>query len=174
LLGLIDTFWLPTVVLYRSSLVRREAEFFPGAAPSADLEACLRCLADTDFGFVHQILSYERIHSESMSSNVRSVNTYLLDRVRVLREFGPLFLSEAELETRLESLLGEYYRNVVGVAWLHRRGPEFWRLHRERLEELGYSLYGARLAKAVGRKLADLMLNPMNTLGKLIKPRGPR
>ena len=64
LLGAIDSFWTPSTVLYRASLVRATDAFFPGSAPSADLEACLNCLKQSDLGFVHQILSFERVHDE--------------------------------------------------------------------------------------------------------------
>ena len=105
LLGSIGWFLTPSTVLYRASLIRSERAFFPGSAPSADLEACLNCLKRSDLGFVHQILSFERIHDEAMTAKVGEMNSQLLDRIRILIEFGPTFLSQAECESRMEAQL---------------------------------------------------------------------
>src|SRR5262249_45347355 len=78
LLGKIDSFFAPSVVLYRASLVRSAQAFFPGTASSADLSACLNCLLSSDLGFVHQILSFERIHAESDTARGRQMDSYLL------------------------------------------------------------------------------------------------
>ena len=75
LLGAIDSFFMPSTVLYRASMVRATDAFFPGSAPSADLEACLNCLKESDLGFVHQILSFERIHDEMMTAKLHEMNT---------------------------------------------------------------------------------------------------
>lgn len=169
LLGEIDSFWLPTSVLYRSSLVRVGHAFFPGSAPSADLEACLNCLEVSDFGFVQQILAFERVHAATVSRQVRELRSFLLDRMRILAELGPRFLSKSEYERRREELASEYFRDVLVNAWINRKGREFWSLHHERLEELGYRMYGGRFARAVSMKMLDLLLNPKTTAEKVIR-----
>jgi glycosyltransferase involved in cell wall biosynthesis len=166
LLGLLDTFWLPSTVLYRSSLVRADHAFFPGSAPSADLAACLNCLKTSDFGFVHQILAFERIHDESWSARVREVDSYLLDRIAILKDFGPSILSHQEFSERMEALLCDYY-NMLAASCVNFRNRDFWRLHKERLKELGYSLYDRRLTRAVCKKLSDLFFNPKQTIEKI-------
>jgi glycosyltransferase involved in cell wall biosynthesis len=168
LLGSIDCFFTPSTVLYRASLVRSEADFFPGSAPSADLEACLNCLRSSDLGFVHQILSFERIHDGAVTARVREVNSQLLDRLRILREFGPVFLTQAELESRTEKQLSDYY-GVLAVACFNFRENEFWRLHKAGLAKLGYSIYSPQFAGAVLAKFLDLVLNPKETIEKIVR-----
>jgi glycosyltransferase involved in cell wall biosynthesis len=168
LLGLIDSFWVPSTVLYRSSLVRSKAEFFPGDAPSADLSACLNCLKESDCGFVHQILSFERMHDSSRSTKVRQLGGYLLDRINVLNDVWPAFLTNQEYADRLEALLDEYYSNVLAVSCFKSRSKEFWEFHRRRLRDLGYPLLGKRLAIAVGMKAIDLLLNPKQSLERVV------
>src|SRR5262249_48622579 len=119
-LGSIERFWLPSSVLYRSSLVRAEHDFFPGSAPSADLEACLNSLKVCDLGFVHQLLAYERLHEDAISAKVGESNVFLLDRIRILKVFGPRFLDERECKAQMEVLLSEYF-GVLGVAWFKFR-----------------------------------------------------
>jgi glycosyltransferase involved in cell wall biosynthesis len=166
LLGLIDGFFTPTTVLYRASLIRSEYAFFPGSAPSADLEASLNCLRRSDLGFVHQILSFERIHNEAITAKVRETNSQLLDRLRILIEFGPVFLGQAELESRMKEQLSEYYR-MLAVACFNFRKSEFWRLHKSGLGELGYTIYSPRFAGAIVAKFLDLALNPKATMEKI-------
>jgi glycosyltransferase involved in cell wall biosynthesis len=168
LLGELDGFWAPSAVLYRASLVRAADAFFPGSAPSADLEAWLNCLMRSDLGFVHQILSFERIHDEATTAKVSAMNSQLLDRLRILIESGPEFLSPTERERRLEEQLSGYF-DVLGEACFNFREREFWRLHKEGLDALGYSIYSPRLAKAIGAKFLDLTLNPKATTEKVVR-----
>jgi glycosyltransferase involved in cell wall biosynthesis len=168
LLGEIESFWTPSTVLYQASLVRSSDPFFPGSAPSADLEACLNCLKRGDLGFVHQILSFERIHDEAMTTKVREMNSQLLDRLRILIETGPEFLTPDELERRLKEQLSDYYR-VLAVGCFNFRDREFWAIHREGLGELGYSIYDPKFAKAIVAKFLDLTLNPKATAEKIVR-----
>jgi glycosyltransferase involved in cell wall biosynthesis len=167
LLGSIDSFFTPSTVLYRASLIRAEHAFFPGSAPSADLEACLNCLKRSDLGFVHQILSFERIHDEAMTAKVSEMNSQLLDRLRILIEFGPTFLGQAELQRRMEEQLSDYYR-MLAAACFNFRKNEFWKLHKAGLGELGYSIYSPRFAGAVVVKFLDLALNPKATMESIL------
>jgi glycosyltransferase involved in cell wall biosynthesis len=173
LLGRIDCFYTPSSVLYRAALVRANDPFFPGSAPSADLEACLNCLKEGDLGFVHQILSFERIHDAATTAKVQELNSQLLDRLRILIELGPDLLSPAEQQQRLDEQLASYY-DVLAVGCFNFRDREFWKLHKDGLNELGYSLYDQRLAKAIGAKFLDLALNPKATTEKIARRVGSR
>ena len=170
LLGVIDSFWTPSTVLYRACMIRATDPFFPGSATSADLEACLNCLKQSDLGFVHQILSFERMHDEMITAKIMKMNSLVLDRMRILIEFGPEFLSPQARDRRLEEQLSGYF-DMLAVECFHfrSRDKEFWRLHRERLGELGYSIYDRRFAKAIVAKFLDLTLNPKATTEKIVR-----
>ena len=56
---------------------------------------------ECDLGFIHQILSFERMHESSMSTRVRQLGGYLLDRIDVLNEEWPAFLTNQEYAHRL-------------------------------------------------------------------------
>jgi glycosyltransferase involved in cell wall biosynthesis len=170
LLGAIDPFGAPTSLLYRSSLLRSHDPFYPGSLPNADFAACLVCLKDADFAFIHQILSYERIHPEALSSGVRNMNGFLIDRLQFLREYGPEYLDGGQIISREKELLHDLY-NGLAVAAVNFRGKQFWIYQRQRLGALGYSIDGVRLAHAVFIKLVDLVLNPKQTLSKIARRR---
>jgi glycosyltransferase involved in cell wall biosynthesis len=168
LLGKIDFAAMPSAVLYRSSLVRSRDCFFPGSTPIADAAAYLNCLRESDLGFVHQILSFERLHENSVTAKISKSDSYLLDRIALLMEYGPILLTPEELTARLEERLDNYYR-VLAECAVNGRSAEFWRYHSRRLEELGYRLLGARLTKSVCLKLLDLSFNPKQTVGKILR-----
>ena len=170
LLGTIDPFGAPSALLYRSDLLRLRDNFYPGSLPNADFAACLIYLASADFAFVHQILSYERIHAEALSSDVRSFNGFLIDRLQFLREYGPAYLKREEIENTEKELLHKLYKELA-VAAVNLRGRTYWRYQRQRLEAIGYSISGTRLAAAIGVKMMDLLFNPKQTLEKVVRRR---
>lgn len=162
-------FGSPTSLLYRADLVREEAEFYPSASPNADTSACYKCLRQTDFGFVHQVLSYERIHDEAVSSSCRSLNSYESSRLNDLLNYGPSYLSTDEMNTRSKEILAKYYW-FLGVSVFHFRDKKFWNYHKERLSEAGFRLSYLRVARAAGKKFLDLLLNPKQTVEKVFHP----
>ena len=168
LLGAIDSFFLPSTVLYRASVVRATDSFFPGTAPSADIEACLNCLQESDLGFVHQILSFERVHPEMMTATLHKMNLVRLERLRILIERGPEFLTSDEQDQRLQQQLSDYFESLAHACF-QSRGREFWRLQKQRLDELGCSIDDLRFARAIILRLLDLTLNPKTTTERAIR-----
>ena len=164
-------FGSPTSLLYRSDLVRAETEFYPNATPNADTSACYRCLQHTDFGFVHQVLTYERIHGEAISASCRSLNSYESSRLSDLLHYGPSFLTPEELNDRVQEVLANYYW-FLGVSVFHLRDKKFWSYHEERLNEFGYRLSYFRVAGSAGKKLLDLIFNPKQTVEKVFRRNG--
>jgi glycosyltransferase involved in cell wall biosynthesis len=168
LLGGPYVFGTPTSILYRSDLIRAQESFFPNPTPNADTSACYKYLQNSDFGFVHQVLSYERIHGEAASAKCRSLNSYDPSRLSDLVEYGPSYLTPGELKKReKESLVSYYHALAVGVYHLRERA--YWDYHKGRLRDCGYPFSKVRLARAVVAKGLDLVLNPKQTAEKLFK-----
>ena len=168
LLDGIYVFGTPTSLLYRSDLIQGKDSFYPNLTAEADTSACYECLENTDFGFVHQVLSYERVHEKAQSAECRKLDTYRSSRLNDLIKYGSSCLTRDELESRLKELLNDYYRFLAASAF-HFRDKEFWNYHKRRLEELGYHLERIRLFKAVFMKLMDLLLNPKQSVEKTLK-----
>jgi len=171
--GDVDAFATPSTVLYRSAMVRSRVPFFPGSAASSDLAVCFICLQTSDYGFVHQILSFRRIHGEAESARLQELNSFLVDRIDFVAEYGPIFLNEAEHKARLAQLLEEYYR-YLAMGVVNFRNSEFWNFHKSRLDRLGYPLFCGRLAWELVNKTADLIFNSKQTFEKLLKRRRDR
>ena len=169
MLGKLYVFGSPTSDLYRSDLIRGTNSFYPNSTPQADVSACYKYLQHSDFGFVHQVLSFERIHGGAISTQViRGLNTTVSSLLRDLLEYGPGYLTKEEFENRRNMILRDYYR-LLAAGFVNFREREFWRYHKRTLDEIGYPFDSMRLVKAIGVKMLDLMLNPKQTIEKVFK-----
>jgi glycosyltransferase involved in cell wall biosynthesis len=147
-----NVFGSPSSLLLRAELVRREPAFYDETILHADTDACLRLLQSSDFGFVHQVLTFTRRHNESVTSLTHQFRTLRVAHLQLLLRYGRVFLTEAEYQQRLQRLLDNYYHFLAGSV-LELRGRTFWDFHRRELEAMGYPLQRSRLARAVGRAL---------------------
>ena len=82
-------FGSPTSIMYRADLVRKSEAFYPNASPHADTSACFRDLQKSDFGFVYEVLSYERTHQATQSSTSADMNRYSSAYLNDLVQYGP-------------------------------------------------------------------------------------
>jgi len=168
LLGTLHVLGNPTSDFYRADIVRSSDNFFPNESAEADVSACFRCLQVSDFGFVHQVLSFERIHDKRATTVSLSVDAYLSAFINDCIEYGNSFLTPAEKDNRIQDLLKEYYR-CLSLNVLKGRQRAFWVYHKKRLDELGFPLDRVRLSIGVLQKLGDLLLNPKETIQLAIR-----
>jgi glycosyltransferase involved in cell wall biosynthesis len=165
LLGGPYVFGAPTTLLYRADSVRRTRSFYPTSNPHSDTTACYRELENSDFGFVHQVLSYTRIHAESQTSRGIKLGVLHLAKVYDVAQYGPKYLSPAEFKACLKQTEDHYYSTLVPHLLSRARDRKFWQQHRAGLQEAGMTFSTAKLYKAAFRKGFRLLLSP----GKLLK-----
>jgi glycosyltransferase involved in cell wall biosynthesis len=168
LLGHPYCFGVPSSVLYRSDLVWKTPSFFPNVGQHADVSLFFQCLRDNDFGFIHQVLAFERVHADRITTEAEMLSTYAGSRLLDVKRYGPWYLTEDELRTRLRQLLREYYA-LLAVGAVNLQGRRFWKYHRAIVRELGSTSFSLRLAGAVGMKVADLLLNPKMTMERILR-----
>ena len=156
----------PTSVLYRAERIRRTTQFFPNSRQHADISAFYECLLSADFGFVHQVLTFERVHENAVGAEAKQLCTYLGSHLLDVITYGPLYLDKDELRHRVDAILQEYYE-LLAVGALHLNGTQFWKYHTDILDTAGSPLSINKLIKALCIKVADLALNPKQTLEKL-------
>lgn len=152
----------PTSVLYRADLVRGSDAFFPNATHEADISACVEHLRYDNFGFVHQILTHERIHSDRATTSSLENNAYVSAEISDCQAYGDWYLSRQEKAERIEELLNEYYGYLSASAF-KMKGKDFWAYHIERLDQLGYRFDAWKLGKGVAVKMMASLLNPKGT-----------
>ena len=129
-----------TTVLYRADVVRSRKPFFEPGHDIADAETAMDILLDHDFGFVHQVLSFSRLDSDSVSGALRDRFKWMKPFFLVLVErYGRAVLSEAEWADLRGLYSREYFRFLAGEA-LRFPPRAFWGYHRRRLAEVGRTL----------------------------------
>jgi glycosyltransferase involved in cell wall biosynthesis len=169
LLGKLYVFGTPSNLLIRSSLIRERETFYNELNRHAvlDLEACYETLQTTDFGFVHQILTYTRMHDSSVTSLFASrFSTLVPGRIVLLAKYSPIYLTSQEYEQRFQEMLKGYY-TMLGSSVFHRRDKKFWNYHKSVFEELGCSFSWIKLGKASVKRLMNALVNPQGIAKKI-------
>jgi glycosyltransferase involved in cell wall biosynthesis len=162
----LDVFGTPTSLLYRSVLVRENNPFFPNIYPYSDTSACYKYLQYFDFGFVHEVLSVERVHNQQISSGAFKLMTSEIAVIHNILEYASLYLTEEEIESLKIETLEKYYR-LLGGCVLKMEGRKFWKMHSARLEELGYPLNWRKILKNTLYEVVDELRDPKIAFMKL-------
>jgi glycosyltransferase involved in cell wall biosynthesis len=156
LLDGLTVFGNPTSNLFRSELVRGETPFFPHLRPHADTSAAFECLQRWDFGFVHEVLSAERVHDHQVSIGVRDLN--FLACLESVLTYGPIYLTEREFDLVKSRSVDQYYEWLGGCV-LKLKGKAFWDGQASGMQDLGYRLSWNRIlrcaVKEFGREIRD-------------------
>jgi glycosyltransferase involved in cell wall biosynthesis len=153
-------FGTPTCLLMRSDLVRKRAALFNARNLHADMEACFDLLQESDFGFVHQVLTFSRPRAKSNASFAKDFDSYILGEVVLLLKFGPIFLDESEFQKRRKRVLRDYHY-VLANSVLLLRSREFWKYHQETLSAFGSRIEPWYLALAILAQIANKISRPI-------------
>ena len=170
-LALVDDMYLfgsPTTVMVRADLVRRRVPFYAEGRYFEDAEAIYEILRESDFGFVHQILSFSRLEEDSTWGRMRSYRPLLLSRLIQLKRYGGDFLSPAEHARHLGAQ-EKAYRRMLADAMLRRRERGFWDFHEKGLAELGERLSRVALAPTAAALLLELAFSPVRVGAALLR-----
>jgi glycosyltransferase involved in cell wall biosynthesis len=169
LLNRLYVFGSANSVLYRADLLRNYDPVYNEANIHADTEACFALLRTSDFGFVHQVLTFSRVRPRSLTSTSNHLHTELAGMLTILRVHGSHYLTEEELRVCLDRHVGEYYR-ILSKSLFLGRNQEFWDYHKRHLAEAGVGFSWPRLARATLRNLyaAVILKDPV---GKLLRAR---
>lgn len=162
----IRVFGTPTSVMYRGDLVRMRPAFFPHNGAHADTSACFEVLKSSDFGFVHDVLAVERVHGGQWTAEMDSLNANLVSWLEMLLQYGPVYLTPAELAALKQEGFDTYYRGLGGCL-LKLKGQKFWTFHRERCRELGIRWEWARIARAALNEIITEAREPATAMRKV-------
>jgi len=152
-------FGAPSALLFRSDLLGKRDGFYQWEDHGlVDQEVCHFLLQETDFGYIKEVLTFSRVHSESLTSQEQPINTWYAGKLALLRKYGPASLSDEEYDGMLDYWVRRYY-GFLGKSFLRRRQKEFWDYHRRALDGLGLSFRWSRVAwasvtQALKRRLA--------------------
>ena len=150
-------FGTPTSLLLRSELVRSRDPFYEERyAPFEDAHACFDLLRTTNFGFVHQVLTFSRRDNDSLISQMRAFAFLLLSRLQFVVAHGRDYLSAEEYARCLRFAERDYFLYLSKCVYkFERKDEDFWKFHRKGLATVGYTLNWRLLAKWLPRALAE-------------------
>lgn len=157
-------FGTPTSLMYRASMVRDSKAFYPNDSPHSDTSAIFRYLRTWDFGFIYQVLSFERTHSETQTSRSKQMNRYSSATLNDLAQYGSFFLDKEELDERIDAALKHYHRFLAASYFARVKDEAFWQYHASRLQELGFPLKSHQLIAAGVSAAVSEALNPFRSL----------
>lgn len=165
-----DLFFLgsPTTVMYRSALVRARAHFYAKGRYHEDTEAGYDILAEHDLGFVHQVLSYQRVDQQSIMGRRMRFQPHLLDRLIILKAYGPRFLEPDELVCARRKAEKSFV-HFLGRALLDFERGDFWSYQAGGLATIGERIPWGRVAASAANQVLDLILNPKRALEVLVR-----
>ena len=154
-------------VLYRSDMVRQRDPFFNVSNIHCDLETNLYLLREWDFGFVHQVLTFTRERTGSLSDFSQRFNTYVSGKVHDTVKHGPFFLTDDEYEAKYATVIGDYYNYLANCMLIGRRDKNFWNVQKQMLAMSGVEFSNWRLFLATLARCFRAFAHPMETLKKL-------
>jgi glycosyltransferase involved in cell wall biosynthesis len=155
-------FGAPTSVLYRADLIFAAKEFFPWADSNrhADVSAVYQALQHSDFGFVHQVLSFTRIHAASETSASFKSGSHVRALLADMAHFGPIYLSPSELRVHLGIASDKYYKWLVAALLENAFEKGFLETQRATLGAIGFELSSAKILKACLAQSLELIEHP--------------
>lgn len=159
-------FGTPSSVLIRSDLIRKRDPFYNVDNPfQDDREACYEVLQESDFGFVHQVLTFTRRAESSPFSYYTRVGAERPGQIKLLGKYASVYLTTAEYQRCLAVSLVQY-----GLFLLKHVGkladPDFRTYQRGSVRELAREfewrdvLEGVRLQLRKMRATRKLRLGP--------------
>jgi hypothetical protein len=126
-------------------------------------------LSESDFGFVHQVLTYTRRDNESLYSGIRSYDPMALCRVVALRRHGGAFLDPAQLRDSLARAERKLYDFLGECCWRRLGDADLWKYYRRGLEYAGTRLSRSRAFLHAFFVLLRRLANPLDTIATVIR-----
>jgi glycosyltransferase involved in cell wall biosynthesis len=147
-----------TSILLRTELVRRRRPFYDPTFRHADSDADLWAFTQSDFGMVHQVLTFARRPPAAETTLSDRLNTYAPEGVRLVIRYGPLCLSPSEYRRRLRFVLRLWVRlhvarSIKPSTWADGDFYEFHRRAADRILEDAPDDREVRWAVALVRRL---------------------
>ncbi|PWN07818.1 glycosyltransferase family 2 protein [Rhodohalobacter mucosus] len=184
-------FGAPTSLLLRCDLIREREKVYVESHQGTDTGACIELLKNSDFGFVHQVLTFTRRHENSQTSTACQTDfTWIHAKLFNTLEYGPYYLNEVEYQKCLKADFHRFY-SMLAANLFENRSVERFKRQLQVLDDLNlsfntstflkYVLRGAilhlfkimnvELRKTSGQNRPVFRGNRMKTAGQLKNPR---
>jgi hypothetical protein len=162
-------FGSPTQLLLRSDLVLGSVPFYDESfIPFEDAAVIFKLLAEYDFGFVHQVLTFSRRDNASVMKSLLDLDSPKAFELWMIREFGREFLEPREYQESLRRKERAYAQLLVD-SMVALRGREYWKFHGTMLQRMGYRFWSARVWWPLFLSVCDVVFNPKNAVSSFVR-----
>lgn len=156
----------PTSVMYRADLVRARSPFYPTGRYNEDTDIVYELLAQSDFGFVPQLLCVQRVGNPSIRVSIDTFEHVILDRFIQVETYADRFLTPVEAENVRRDALRQYTRALAKHA-LRIRDNRFWGFHKTGLATVGRKLPVADITRIALMNVVRSIMNPLDSVLRL-------
>jgi len=120
-------------------------------------------LKDGDVGFIHQVLTFSRLHTQSLSTSLAPFMLEFPERLHFLQQFGSFYLDDEEYKAVWKEAVAEYAR-MLALCLFFGKPSDFWEYHRQQQQLLGISITPVTIAREACRKVLQSMTRPTRRL----------
>jgi glycosyltransferase involved in cell wall biosynthesis len=157
-----------TSLLVRSDLVRKNLPLLDEQNPHREVAACFNVLRESDYGYVHQVLSFSRPRTGSAERFAKDFRTCAVGSVAICLKYGPAFLSHAEYQQRWKEVRWNYHR-ILASNLLRRRPAQFWKFHAATLAVFGGKINRQLLAACAILMVVGCLSKPLHTIRDFLR-----
>jgi glycosyltransferase involved in cell wall biosynthesis len=152
----------PTSLLLRTELVLQRQPMLDLSFWHADTEAAYWAFTQSDFGLVHQVLTFTRREPGRRMDWSNLIGSHWPESIRMLLRYGPTALERAEYRSRLNFELRRYcwYHLKQRMRPSRIRDREFRDFHRDALRRIAEDGQADRAVQAAIRFIAPLLTIP--------------
>ena len=138
-------FSAPSNILIQSDLIRKRENVYDVTYLQSDYSACLDILNESDFGFVHELLSFTRRHNNSVTETIAlKYSAHMFGYLKIILDYGKFYLNDEEYLKCLNNKIHHYYvqfaRNII-----HYGFKETYSRHKKELESLNVNFNHLKL-----------------------------
>lgn len=162
-----DYFGSPSTVLMRSRIVFDRYPFYNENHIYEDTEACFEIMKQWNFGFVHQVLVYERTQDNSLSSDILKFDKgWMLGEFIRVKKYGPIYLEAEEFNKHFTKVKDSYFEFLAENVFSIGNG-DFWEYHKKGFDSVGIKFSKFMLYKYIIWELFDILFNLKKTAARL-------
>ncbi len=171
--GRIYVFGSPSSLLIRSDLIReRDPLYNDKYNMCVDQELCYYLLQQRDFGFNHEILTYSRVHHQSVTSSINEHNREIIEELMLMQDYGPIYFEGKEHEKRFEQSIERLYK-FLSTSIFQKKDKEFWKFQKEGLDRLNIRFNRVKLfsgaLEVLANKITHRLFHPSLTWKKYVQ-----
>ena len=156
-------FGTPTSLLCRTRALQEIRPWFRPGLFYDDADLCVRILQRWKFGFIPQLLAYQRTGNDGTLSRYRNFDYVPAFSYFLIEDYGRSFFAKSEFDTFRGDCERAYFEKLARAPWKKERRA-YWTFHETAFKARGETLPKLRLLAPMLRGITDILFNPKATV----------